>query len=71
MIPFRGKGRVAGKKPDRKSRPNLPLDRVFAVADKSGEFQGLFELFKEYFDAPAGLVETGDRQGGLVCRVRR
>ncbi len=40
-------------------RPDLPADRVGAVAQKIAQLQALLDLFKEHFDLPAAAIQIG------------
>ena len=66
MSPLRKECLEASEQPDEQSGPHLPGDSVFAVSDKSCEFEGLLDLLEEDLDGPAGLVELGDRTGRPV-----
>jgi hypothetical protein len=43
--------------------PNLPFDGPFTVAEEVGQLEGLFEFFKEGFNAPAAAIQVGDGLG--------
>lgn len=42
------------------SNPNLPLNRLFVVADKISELEGLLEFLEERLNGPSGAVEFRD-----------
>ena len=49
--------------------PNLDAKRVFTGADKTPDFQVLFQRLEEKFDLPALLVDVPDRRGPEVQMV--
>ena len=47
VIPLRLIGLESSEQPDQQGGPDLPLNGAFAVADESGEFEGLLDMFEE------------------------
>ena len=41
---------------EQQCRPDLPADRVCAVAQEIAQLQALLDLFKEHFDLPAAAI---------------
>ena len=44
--------------------PELPADRLFAVAEKVANLEGLLQLLEKHLDAPPRLIEFADAGGG-------
>ena len=52
-------------------RPDLPTDRVCAVAQEIAQLQALLDLFKEHFDLPAAAIQISDTAGAPLEIVRQ
>jgi hypothetical protein len=42
---------------EQQRRPELPADRICAVAQEIAQLQALLDLFKEHFDLPAAAIQ--------------
>ena len=66
VVPLGEVGLKTHQQPDQQCGPDLPLNGALGVADKSGEFEGLLNLFEEDLDGPSGLIELCNRSGGPI-----
>ena len=48
---------------EQQRRPDLPTDRVSAVAQEVAQLQALLDLFKEHFDLPTTAIQIGYTAG--------
>jgi hypothetical protein len=48
---------------EQQRRPDLPTDRVGAVAQEIAQLQALLDLFKEHFDLPPAAIQIGHAAG--------
>ena len=70
MPPLRDIPDVAQQQVGDEACPDLPPDRVLAVADEVVDLAGLLQLPEERLDAPPGPVQLGYRLGGELEVVR-
>src|SRR5271166_2230215 len=52
-------------------RPDLPTDRVCAVAQEIAQLQALLDLSKEDFDLPAAAIQISDTAGAPLGAEER
>src|ERR1700739_4336447 len=48
---------------EQQRRPDLPADRICAVAREIAQLQALLDLFKEHFDLPAATIQISHTAG--------
>jgi hypothetical protein len=48
---------------EQQRRPDLPTDRVGAVAQEIAQLQALLDLFEEHFDLPPAAIQIGHTAG--------
>src|SRR5271156_3338355 len=48
---------------EQQRRPDLPADRVGAVAQEIAQLQALLDLFKEHFNLPTAAIQIGHTGG--------
>ena len=48
---------------EQQRRPDLPTDRVGAVAQEIAQLQALLDLLKEHFDLPAATIQISHTAG--------
>src|ERR1700751_2767535 len=48
---------------EQQRRPDLPTDRVGAVAQEIAQLQALLDLFEEHFDLPPTAIQIGHTAG--------
>src|ERR1700722_12633577 len=53
---------------EQQCRPDLPADRVCAVAQEIAQLQALLDLFKEHFDLPAATIQIS-HTGGAPLQI--
>src|SRR5271169_6358693 len=68
MIPATDYAEKAHQYIEQQRRPDLPADRVGAVAKEIAQLQALLDLFKEHFDLPAAAIEIS-HTGGAPLEV--
>ena len=70
MLPLRGVPDVAQQQVGDEAGPDLPLDRVLAVADEVVDLAGLLQLPEERLDVPPRPVQLGYRPRRQAEAVR-
>src|SRR5271165_4401664 len=63
VIPATDHAEKTHKDIEQQCRPDLPADRVCAVAQEIAQLQALLYLFKEHLDLPAAAIQISDTAG--------
>src|SRR5271156_3709036 len=63
MIPATDYAEKAHQDVEQQRRPDLPADRVGAVAQEIAQLQALLDLLKEHFNLPAAAIQIGHTDG--------
>src|SRR5712672_2010047 len=69
VIPATDHGQKAHQHVEQQGRPDLPADRVCAVAQKITQLQALLNLFKEHFDLPSAAIQISHTGGAPLEMV--
>ena len=59
MVPVAQHAEKTHQDVEQQRRPDLPTDRVSAVAQEVAQLQALLDLFKEHFDLPTTAIQIG------------
>ena len=60
VIPAAHHAQKAHQDVEQQCGPNLPADRVGAVAQEIAQLQALLDLFKEHLDLPAAAIQISN-----------
>src|SRR5258705_5556024 len=63
VIPATDHAEKAHQDVEQQCRPDLPADRICAVAQEIAQLQALLDLFKEHFDLPAAAIQISHTGG--------
>ena len=63
MAPATDHAQKAHQDVEQQRRPDLPTNRVCAVAQEIAQLQALLDLFKEHLDLPAATIQISDTAG--------
>ena len=70
VVPVAEKSQESQHHVEQQRHPDLPLDRVFAVAEEVAQLQRLLDLLEKRLDRPAAFVQVRDAAGRPFHIVR-